>query len=194
MPTTANHTCRQCLTSGLALDLLRSVSSYRGLIKSTLLRFKYENEDALGTSIADTMFERFSLLFDLPLSLAFFDAIVVPPSDWTSYKKRGYNPAAMIADRLSKRSGIPFLGGAITKTRSTPPQNSLNIKQRKTNLKGSFAPSKTLCRHVRGRRVLLVDDIYTTGATLAECTRVLKKKAGVFEVVGFTFARTLKPR
>jgi ComF family protein len=105
---------------------------------------------------------------------------------------RGFNQSWEICQRLSQMTGIPS-AEVLRRTRHTGPQASLHRRQRLENLRGVFAMKRQLPwikqSQLKGRRILLVDDVLTTGATAHECARVLKRDAGVEKVVVITVAR-----
>ena len=112
-----------------------------------------------------------------------FDAIVHVPATKAAYRRRGFDHAELIARSLSYRTGVKLVGGLARP--KTHDQRKLSGAQRVENLIGSFAARPDACY---GRRVLLVDDVYTTGATLCAATDALLA-AGAREVRCLTFAR-----
>lgn len=103
------------------------------------------------------------------------DGIVFVPMTKKDERRRGYNQAELLAKSLSKRLNIPVLDGAIAKTKRTAPQKSLTLDERKNNLGGSFKAERSI---VKGKVILLVDDVMTTGATAdVICTELLKRGA-----------------
>jgi ComF family protein len=87
---------------------------------------------------------------------------------------RGYNQAACVAERLGERMGIPVLPDALRRVRYTKPQKGMNDKERRDNVEGAFQVRKRFGEQLRGARILLVDDIYTTGATVDACAGALR--------------------
>jgi ComF family protein len=116
------------------------------------------------------------------------DDVVVPiPLHGRRLRARGFNPAAVVARHALGGRGLAFAGHALVRARDTPSQTGLDRAGRRSNVRGAF-----VCRPVRHwppRRVWLVDDVVTTGATLAEAARTLRA-AGVESVVGVGLART----
>ena len=101
-------------------------------------------------------------------------------------KQRGYNQSEEIAKALSENLQIPLLKSCLLKIKETPPQMTLSREEREKNIKGVFSvENKEL---IGNKKILLVDDVYTTGSTMEECARVLKK-AGAREVWGIAVAR-----
>jgi len=122
------------------------------------------------------------------------DMAVVPvPLHRTKLRQRGFNQAELIARTAVKLNAAPnrlrLRAGALERKRETPSQTGLTRHQRRLNLRGAFAVAQP--EGVKGREVLLVDDVYTTGATVSECARVLRQ-AGATKVWVATVARTLK--
>mgnify|MGYP002476175659 CR=1 FL=1 len=114
------------------------------------------------------------------------EAVVPVPLHPGKLRQRGYNQAAVLARHLAKLRGLPFVGHRLLKTRNTPAQMSLDAAEREANVRGAYLVKKP--GPLDGRVVLLVDDVFTTGATVAECSRVLLQ-AGAAEVRAITFAR-----
>ena len=98
-----------------------------------------------------------------------FDLLAAAPMSKKRYKQRGYNQAALLALETAKLTGIPFDPKALTKIRETKAQHDLSAEQRRTNLNGSFRADEA----VRGKRVLLCDDVLTTGSTANEAAQAL---------------------
>ncbi len=113
------------------------------------------------------------------------DVAIAMPLHSSRLRKRGFNQAQRILVPLAAHCDLPVLRTALTRIRATPAQSRLSRPQRAANLKGAFrATSK-----VAGKRILLLDDIRTTGATLGEAAKALRK-AGAREIHGFVVART----
>lgn len=123
-------------------------------------RFKYGQ----GRYLAET-FAAF-----LPLPKAAFDRILAVPLYPAREKRRGYNQSALLAQCLSERTGIPVDSSLLLRTRDTASQTTLDHEARAHNVRGAFR----LAGEAQGLSLLLVDDVFTTGATLGECARVLK--------------------
>ena len=100
-----------------------------------------------------------------------FDAIIPVPLHKRRLRKRGYNQSALLAEALSERIGVPVCEELIRRTRNTNTQTSLNARRRAQNLRGAFAAS----HEAKGMRLLLIDDVRTTGVTLSECARALRE-------------------
>ena len=102
---------------------------------------------------------------------------------------RAYDPVDYLVRELSKRTGLPFGNDVLIKTRQTRPQKELvNVTQKTLNVKGAFRVQNF--ERIKGKTILLLDDLYDSGATLNECTRVLKA-AGAQKVLVLTLTRTM---
>jgi ComF family protein len=118
------------------------------------------------------------------------DAIVTVPIDSGRVVKRGHDHCALIARQHARMSSVPFLRGALSRVRSVPPQVGLSRDEREKNVRGAFEVNSRRGDRIGGRRILVIDDVLTTGATLNDCARALIK-AGAREVSALTLARTL---
>ncbi len=170
------HTVERAHTlakSGIALSVLDE------RIAKAISAFKEQNQFAIARAMVDAL---------LPANpLGKIDLVVAVPSDASSFKKRGFVPAQIIAERVASRWGLPNSKSALRFVRQVEDQAALKFGQRRTNLADSMVAAASLS----GRRVLLVDDVVTTGSTLAEACRAATS-AGA-EVVGFVvLAETLR--
>ena len=119
--------------------------------------------------------------------------VLVPLHRWKLWKRR-YNQAAVVAEGLSRIVGIPHDPLALEKRRPTKSQGEMpSAKARRRNVLNAFRVPPEKAARVRGRRVLLIDDVFTTGATLNACARALKR-AGAARVDALTLARVVKPQ
>lgn len=120
---------------------------------------------ALGKALADR------LKTDRPAD--FCDLIIPAPLHKRDKRRRGYNQSELIAKEISKRLDVPYCTDAIVKLKETKSQKTLSGRERKINLNGAF--SAAYPELIAGKRILLIDDVCTTGATLAELTKLLKE-------------------
>ncbi len=156
---------------------------YQGMAKELVHVFKYQKKRILGVDMARIMYS--NLAGDHSLWWG-ADVFVPVPLHRNRTKQRGFNQAHVLARELSIQSGIPCLAGILKKKQAAAPQVTLSGEERRRNLKDVF--SVTRRSSVKGKVVILVDDVYTTGATLRECSRTLLA-AGVHEVRAVTFAQ-----
>lgn len=119
-------------------------------------------------------------------SVSGYDLIVPVPLHKTRLKERGFNQSLLLSRALAKVCGLPIDYINLKRTRATSPQINLKGKDRITNVKGAFAVKNNA--PFKGKGILLIDDVYTTGATVSECCKVLKK-AGAEDINVLTLAR-----
>ncbi len=117
------------------------------------------------------------------------DLVVPVPLHLKRLKERGFNQSGLLAGEFARKLGVPVSFDNIIRKNRTEPQTRLNRRERLKNVKGAFELSGA--KSVRGRRILLVDDVITTGTTLSECARTLKRKGGASEVHAITVTRAL---
>ncbi|MBI4550369.1 MAG: ComF family protein [Candidatus Omnitrophica bacterium] len=153
-------------------------------MKTLLHQIKFEGKRPLINLFAEAL-AGFADAGELPA----FDSAVPVPLDEKRLRERGFNQSEVLASLLAAGLELP-VRRSLKKIRATPPQSSLNRKKRLENLSGSFSVAEPA--RVQGKRVLLVDDIYTTGATANECARTLLA-AGARSVHCFTLVRAGHP-
>ena len=119
------------------------------------------------------------------------DIIVPVPLHWTRLFQRRYNQAALLAHGLSRLTGTPVLADGLIRKRKTPSQGRLGRLARARNVQGAFKPNPRQRARLKGKRVVLVDDVYTTGATLRASAKVLKR-AGAVGVDVLVLARVVR--
>jgi len=175
--------CGDCLRKPPVFSCHRSAGRYSGLLKDLIVLFKYQKCEALGRDLARFAGEALS---DETKLWAGVQAIIPVPLHRRRLKERGFNQAAVLARELGKRGGFPALDGRLRRVRNIPPQTELDGGARRKNVAGAFGLRRA--KDVAGRTVLLVDDVYTTGSTIAECCRVLKR-GGAADIKVLTLAR-----
>jgi ComF family protein len=176
--------CHLCRTEVYAFDCARSFGAYTTRMSRAILLLKYGNVTPLGAWFARCLAD---LAEGQPLDFA-ADVVVPVPLDRGRLRERGYNQAELIAKPLARLLGIPFRSCLLVRTRPRPNQLRLTRRERWETVRGAYATHKMA--QVDKLRVLLVDDVFTTGATLDACSRALKG-AGATRVVGLTVARAL---
>jgi ComF family protein len=176
--------CHLCRSGVYAFDFTRSFGAYTPRMSRAILLLKYGNVTPLGAWFARRLA---GLVASQPLDFA-SDAVVPVPLDHGRLRERGYNQAELIAKPLARLLGIPFRSYLLVRTRPRPNQLRLTRRERWETVRGAYATHKTA--QVDKLRVILVDDVFTTGATLDACSRALRG-AGAARVVGLTVARAL---
>ncbi|MCK5850117.1 MAG: ComF family protein [Kiritimatiellae bacterium] len=177
-----SYTCSWCRNDLPAFDFARSAAMYRGPVKAALCAFKYER----ATCMSGDMIMLLSACVNVCLANISFDAVTFVPLHPQKERERTFNQSRILASGLAARLDVPLFSKALCRIRLTPTQTNLTMRQRKENVKNAFAVANE--DWVIGRRFLLVDDVMTTGATVDECSRVLKE-AGAVSVHVVTVAR-----
>ncbi len=172
------HLCTICRESLVNFDTGYSFGSYEGPLRKLIHLFKYAKVETLALPLS-----RF-LVRAIPLEQR-FDLIIAMPMHWRKRWERGFNQAELLARPIAKRYGVK-LSTNLRRKRYTNPQAGLSERQRQENLKDSFAVKRP--ERIAGQRILLVDDVFTTGATLRAAAGVLKG-AGAAYVAALTLAR-----
>lgn len=177
------YECAGCRKIRPAFDWARSAVRYEGVAKNCLRRFKYH----AGLWLLDDLVDWLVALWRVcPATARIADCVLPVPLYPRRRKERGFNQSALLAQRLARRIGIPFQGRLLRRWKPTATQTHLTAVQRLHNVSGVFSVSWPCA--VRGRKILLVDDVMTTGATVSECARALKG-AGADSVMVLTVAR-----
>ena len=171
--------CPQCRHSPHEIDGIRSVVVFEGSLRQAIHHLKYTGRSSLAEPLGSFL-SAYWRACPLPA-----DLIVPVPLHAARWRERGYNQSTLLATQLSRASGLPLIEAALIRIRATAPQITLNAAEREANVSGAFEAHADL---VHGRRVLLVDDVCTTGATLAACSQALKQ-AGATSVWALTLAR-----
>jgi len=168
-------------------DLYYPLEYKNPLIKNLIKRFKYEPfVKELAKDLASLIIAHFQLL-DPPPNFGGGDYVLVPvPLEKRKLKWRGFNQSEEIGKEISKFLNIPLINDILFKIKETLPQVELSEKEREENIKGVFIIRNR--KKISGKKILLVDDVYTTGSTMKECAQLLKK-AGAKEVIGIVIAR-----
>lgn len=170
--------CIKCGTRIHAVDRIFSLGPYRGDWGRLTRAFKFEHEMAVGRWLG----ERMATALIAESSESDFSVITFVPMTRRDRNARGFNQAEILARIIAKQLNLPLIR-LLTKNRETSLQSRLSASDRKTNLQGAFRLLP--CDQ---EQVLLVDDIYTTGSTVEECARTLKR-GGAQSVVAMTIAR-----
>lgn len=174
--------CRLCLLDTYAFDRARSYAVYDGAVVPAMILLKYEAIEPLGKWFAGRLAE---VVRRESESLA-ADVVVPVPLHRDRQRERGYNQADLIARPLARRLGLPCRSILLVRTRPRPDKLHLSLHERWLSVRGAFAPRPG--SRVDNLRVLLIDDVMTTGATLDACAKALRQ-AGASAVYALTVAR-----
>lgn len=170
--------CPECTNTPPVYTALRSFCLYSGPARRAIIQLKYSRDLGLGEALANQLA---SFLQTLNWSI---DLVTCVPLSRGRLRQRGYNQSAMIARPLAVSIPKPFLPVLLRKTREAPTQVGLSANDRRRNVDGAFEAGGALT----AKRVLVIDDVTTTGSTMNACARALLD-AGAASVYGLTFAR-----
>lgn len=176
-PFTSEHGihCSNCLKDPPPFTKAYSFGLYGGVLEEAIKTFKFGKQKTLSRPLGEMLCS----IKDLPEA----DAVVAVPLVKKALLERGFNQSLLLASVFSKITGIPLLPHALMKIKDTSPQAMMNRKERLLSLKGAFS-----ARDVTGKKIIIVDDVMTTGATMRECSKTLIK-AGASQVFSVTLAR-----
>ena len=189
--TAARPLCPQCEEGEFTFDSARSLGLYRGVLRGLILQLKFQRRERLGERLGARLAEAWD---SLEVAGAEERPILVPvPLHGRRERERGFNQAALLAAGLGRalaraRGGAGIETRALLRTKATPPQTGLSLEERRDNVRGAFSVAEP--ERVRGRVVVLIDDVMTTGSTLSACAEALKA-AGAGRVLGLTLARAI---
>lgn len=177
-----NHTCGDCISKNPFFSIARSMGKYESILLETIHLFKYRGSiltgELMGTLMAEKKYDS--------LDIKDFSLIMPVPLHKKKLKERGFNQSLVLARQLSERFSIPLDFTTLRRKIDTKPQVNLGKAERATNVKGAFEVKDR--ETIRGKRILLVDDVYTTGSTVNECSRALMQNK-VADVAVLTLAR-----
>jgi ComF family protein len=176
--------CQNCRNGMYSFDLARSFGAYTPEMARAILLLKYGNVTPLGSWFA----HRLAVLVHRQPHAFGADVVVPVPLDRGRRKERGFNQAELIAKPLARLLCIPFRSYLLVRTRPRPNRLRLTRRERWETVRGAYATHRST--QVDKLRVLLVDDVFTTGATLDACSKALKG-AGAARVAGLTVARAM---
>lgn len=187
-PQTEGRLCAACAREPSALEGIRAPFRFEGLVREAVHQFKYRNLRALAEPLAGYLYA-YAVQNPVP-----GDILVPVPVHAKRLRERGYNQSELLARQLGKLSGLPVVSGSLVRLKATGPQaSSASREERRRNVARAFA-----CRdeRLKGRKILLIDDVATSGATLGAAAEALKR-AGASSVCGLVLAReflNFKPR
>ncbi len=171
--------CPYCQKLPLQIDGTRATAFFEGALREAIHAFKYARRPELAQPLGELLAD-YLTAFPLPA-----DALIAVPLHSARERARGYNQSRLLARVLSDRCGLPVWDNVLTRTRVTLPQVELAAAARRENVHAAFAADA----RVAGTRILLIDDVCTTGATMEACGLALKAR-GAQAVWGLAIART----
>ncbi|MDP2923470.1 MAG: ComF family protein [Candidatus Omnitrophota bacterium] len=174
--------CKQCMGKTFAYDRIISVTSYKEPMISLIHLFKYKNYDCLIDFFSSVMLQFF---LKIGFDFSSYADITSVPMHHAKLRDRGYNQAALLAKSLANYFKIPFKDDIIYEKNERVSQTKLERQKRQESVKNAFLAKN----NVSGKKIILVDDIFTTGATISECAWALKEK-GAQIVTVITLSKT----
>jgi len=183
-----DHRCGRCLAATPSYGRARACAVYAAAdradhpLKAVLQRYKYTPDVSLARPLGRLLAER------CPLVIGEYSVIMPVPLHVSRLRWRGFNQSQLLARALARRAGVPMDAFSLERVRPTRPQVELDHAERQRNVRHAFQVRRPA--RVRSQRILLVDDVYTTGATADECSRELMQ-AGAAVVDVLTLARAV---
>jgi len=172
--------CGDCLMKPPPFIKHRSYATYENILRQIILIYKYKGISILKKPLTSLLLSMFTSHFK-----GRFDYVVPVPNDRS--RRREFDPVTLIAKRFAKNLNIPLRTDLLKKIKNTPPQALLTQKQRLINLNGAFKLTKK--ENIRKKRIILLDDVYTTGTTVKKCASLLSGAHADVEAI--TLARSL---
>lgn len=165
--------------------MARALGAYEGSLQEAIHHWKYEGKMNLTLFFAEWMTEGVKRYWEPD----FFDLLIPVPLHPQRLRERGFNQALLLVKELSRRTGIPYRKTLLQKKKPTVPQVNLSGSEREKGLRGAFQVIGK--EELIGKSILLVDDVYTTGATVNECSKVLSRE-GAKRIDVLTLAHAVK--
>ncbi|MBM3467949.1 MAG: ComF family protein [Alphaproteobacteria bacterium] len=181
-----NTLCPSCYRLPPLFVHCRSALAYQEGTRRLILKFKQGDGTYLTPGLGNLMLKAGEDI------LKQTDMLIPVPLHWSRLFRRQYNQATLLAKYISLQTSIPTLTTLLKRCRSTRKQGHQSRKERYANVRGAFVVLPSKSGLVRNKRITLIDDVFTTGATLTECTRTLLK-AGAKEIRILTLARVITP-
>lgn len=178
--------CGSCVRAPLDFDRARSVLRYDDQSRDLIIAFKHSDRTDAAPAYGLWMARAGSDL------LAEADLVAPVPLHRSRLIARRFNQAALLAHAVGRATRVEVVSDLLVRTRATPSQGTLSAVQRRQNVRGAFAVRPSRAAEAAGRRIVLVDDVYTTGATVSACARTLRR-AGARAVDVLTLARVVRP-
>lgn len=171
------HLCARCLRQPPEFEVVHALGLYQGMLRTAIHQFKFNNRVLLDRALG-------KLLNRVIPQEAEYDLLVAVPLARQRLQQRSFNQSLLLARELARLRQRPVVADLLKKAQETVPQHGLSATARQQNLRDVFQ----CCRQLSGERILLIDDVMTTGATLRACSQVLCR-AGAGEVQAAVLAR-----
>ena len=167
--------CTTCRTAGRYFDASLASADYDGAVREAVAEFKFRYRMYMSASLAYFLADK---LKQLGINKENIDYVTGVPCDIARTKQRGFDSAGLLAKETAAALGIPYKTGVLEKIHSTRSQRGLDANERAKNVKGAYKAAKP--DDIKGKSILLVDDIITTGSTITETSRILKRSGAKY--------------
>jgi ComF family protein len=182
--------CSSCQKSKSFFRIARASFIYHDAVKKAISLFKYSGRTEVGKVLGEFAVDYLKNTAEFNNPKLEYDYIIPVPLHPKREKKRGYNQAAILANFISKKLSLSILTGVLVRKKDTVPQTTLRYRQRQENMRDAFGlSSKIKSKLIENKKILLIDDVITTSATVNECAKVLVKLGKVRQVDVYAFAR-----
>ena len=176
--------CLECISKKPYFDKAISIFVYDDFSKKMILKFKHSDATYFSEMFANWMYRAATLEIESS------DLIIPVPIHLLKRFKRKYNQSELLSQKISKISKVAYEPRILKKIKQTSPQEGLSGNQRRKNVIGSFGIDKKYEHLLKDKRILLIDDVFTTGSTVNECSKILKKHSAK-EVIVLTLTRVI---
>lgn len=156
---------------------------YTGMVKKGIVSMKYGDRPQVADFLGDQLYEVLAESRLFAHRFADFDCIIPVPATEDKIRMRGYNQAELIAKQVARRAGLPVLNGVLIKNANVASQSTMDLAARQKSVAGIYEAGDS--SSIQGRRLILVDDILTTGATAIACAKILYQ-SGADQVIAIT--------
>lgn len=178
--------CGSCIRKKYYFDRTFCVFAYNDTIARAIFEFKFYRKTFLSKFFTKLLANKIK---DCRENIDFITCV---PMHIKRLRQRGYNQSLLLVKDLSDMINVPYIPDLLIKIKHTKAQVQLNHKHRKTNLKSAFELNNKYVNVVKGKNILVVDDVFTTGSTVNECAKALKQQGDVARVFVLTLARALR--
>ncbi|UCG34941.1 MAG: ComF family protein [Candidatus Omnitrophota bacterium] len=178
-----SYLCSGCIGKKSPFKRVISITAYKEPMTKLLHLFKYKNYDYLGRFLSHLMIQHIERI---GLDLSCYQAIIPVPLHPFRRKERGYNQTELLAKQIANHFQIPLRNDIIYQKKDKTSQTKLKKEQREKAMQGVFIAKESL----KGKNIVLIDDILTTGSTLKECALTLKKR-NTKDIIAITLSKTL---
>lgn len=184
--------CGDCLKQKHQFTQLHAVANYQTPYPTLIKKFKYSKQLIFGELLANLLLESIQSNIS-PSQLSKVDYLLPVPLHTKKLYQRGFNQAQLLADKLTKKLHIPILTNTVSRAKETAAQENLSLTERKKNLNQAFVVSNNKKNNIKGRHIIIIDDVVTTGSTVNSLAKALLH-AGAQRIDIWCICRTSLPK